>query len=454
MAKSNRNLNDIFQDTANAIRSKAGTSSTINPRDFADEITNLPSGEDTGADILNKTISVANYSSVTRIYTYAFCSCYQLTEANFPNCSQISGYAFAYCSQLSSISFSKCEFIGGYAFQSCYQLTEANFPLCTNIGNYAFQNCSQLTEANFPNCLSVGDNAFQNCSQLTEANFTNCLSIRPSAFHVCFQLSSISSPLCLTIGNGAFQNCSLTEANFPNCSYFNNSVFRTCTRLTRANIYCCTNLTQYVFDACSPLSEVYIMNMSSTSVTYLQNINTFRNTPISTSGYLGYYGSIYVHPDRLASFKAATNWITYSDRIVAAPQSVVDLGVWPYEYYQSTLTEVPSEKANVELIGQYAFYSCSQLSTVSFSNCKYIGFSAFYSCSQLAQAYFLNSVVVALVDSTAFQATPMSDSSYLGYYGSIYVRASLLSLYQNANNWSAYSDRLVGLTDEETAQLE
>ena len=44
MARSNRNLTDIFQDTANAIRGKTGLSEPINPRDFADEIEGIPTG--------------------------------------------------------------------------------------------------------------------------------------------------------------------------------------------------------------------------------------------------------------------------------------------------------------------------------------------------------------------------------------------------------------------------
>jgi len=43
----------------------------------------------------------------------------------------------------------------------------------------------------------------------------------------------------------------------------------------------------------------------------------FKYTPITSSIYLGYYGSIYVLSSMLNSFKTATNWVTISDRIVA-----------------------------------------------------------------------------------------------------------------------------------------
>lgn len=46
MARSENNLNAVFTDTANAIRAKKGTSNTICPRDFADEVSTITGGSD------------------------------------------------------------------------------------------------------------------------------------------------------------------------------------------------------------------------------------------------------------------------------------------------------------------------------------------------------------------------------------------------------------------------
>lgn len=49
MAKSDNNLKAVFEDTANAIRSKTGSNGLIEPRDFADEIESIQTGiEPTG----------------------------------------------------------------------------------------------------------------------------------------------------------------------------------------------------------------------------------------------------------------------------------------------------------------------------------------------------------------------------------------------------------------------
>ena len=46
MAKNN-NLTDFLTDTANAIRTKKGTTAKINPQDFSSEIASIQTGVDT-----------------------------------------------------------------------------------------------------------------------------------------------------------------------------------------------------------------------------------------------------------------------------------------------------------------------------------------------------------------------------------------------------------------------
>lgn len=96
-------------------------------------------------------------------------------------------------------------------------------------------------------------------------------------------------------------------------------------------------------------------------------------------------------------------------------------------------------------IGTNAFTYCSALTTVSFPNVTSIGTYAFRSCRALSSLYLTGSSVASLNGMNAFSSTPMSLSSYLGYFGSIYVPTSLLASYKAATNWSAFSDRFVGV---------
>ena len=56
----------------------------------------------------------------------------------------------------------------------------------------------------------------------------------------------------------------------------------------------------------------------------LSNKNAFNNTPISVSTYTGDFGSIYVKASLFDAYKAATNWVTYSDRFVSLTDAQIE----------------------------------------------------------------------------------------------------------------------------------
>ena len=78
-----------------------------------------------------------------------------------------------------------------------------------------------------------------------------------------------------------------------------------------------------VFASCYNLLSLYLL---STSVIPLSNINAFNSTPISTytTSTGGVYGSIYVRASLLDSYKTATNWSTYSARMVGLTDAEVE----------------------------------------------------------------------------------------------------------------------------------
>jgi len=112
--------------------------------------------------------------------------------------------------------------------------------------------------------------------------------------------------------------------------------------------------------------------------------------------------------------------------------------------YCSNLTTVDFPAATT--IGSNAFQNCYSLTTVDFPAVTSIGSYAFQNCNALESIYFRASTVAAL-KANVFTSTPMSVSTYLGHFGSIYVPASLVSDYKTANNWSAYADRITAIVE-------
>jgi hypothetical protein len=109
------------------------------------------------------------------------------------------------------------------------------------------------------------------------------------------------------------------------------------------------------------------------------------------------------------------------------------------------------------------FYSCNNLSIVSLPKCSLIGWRVFmymrnlkqiwlfkiehigsyfaWSCPALESIFIFTSTVPTL-ESYVFNYSPMRISSYLGYYGSIFVWPSLYSAFITAENWSTVSSRI------------
>ena len=124
--------------------------------------------------------------------------------------------------------------------------------------------------------------------------------------------------------------------------------------------------------------------------------------------------------------------------------NVISIGNWAF---QSCYT---LQEANFPLISNaplYAFRYCSSLTKAIIGGSKGMSGYAFNSCKSLSQIFIVGGSVGSLV-STALSYTPMSQSSYLGYFGSIYVRQSLLSTYQTKAVWSTFKDRIVGVEEE------
>lgn len=131
---------------------------------------------------------------------------------------------------------------------------------------------------------------------------------------------------------------------------------------------------------------------------------------------------------------------------------------YPYNFISCPSLSYVSFEASSSLnasvyFGSSCFAFCTNLKSVLFSMKATFYSHAFRGCTSLESIYLFSTSIAENTYNNAFYQTPLDNSTYLGYYGSIYVRASLLDTYKATTNWVQYSDRFVGLTDAEIEQI-
>ena len=258
--------------------------------------------------LVTRTVTAYTNNRITNLASGAFAYAVDLTTINAPNCTNIGDYAFMNCYALSQASFSLCTNIGSCAFQSCSSLTTISFPKCITIGQSAFAQCSKISEALFPQCTSIAASAFVSCSSLSNLSFPKCTSIGTSAFHYCRAIQVADFPKCTQIGGRAFWSCySLTRISIPECLSITGYAFWACSRIASVSLPKCTFIGNAAFSACSSLSTIYL---GASNVCQLENSNVFSKTSIWSNK-----GSIFVPASLLASYKAASHWSYFSNRI-------------------------------------------------------------------------------------------------------------------------------------------
>ncbi len=353
--------------------------------------------------------SVTISNSVTSIGSSAFEGCSSLTSVTIPNSvTSIGDRAFAWCSGLNSIEIpNSVTSIGDEAFYNCtslpiinniryadtYLIEAVDKTLSTYtikdgtkwIGNYAFSGCSGLTSVTIPNSVtSIGSYAFYQCTGLTSVTIPNSVtSIGDAAFGDCSSLTSVTIPNSVTsIGNYAFEGCSgLTSLTIPN------SV---------------TSIGYSAFEGCSGLTSVEIPN----SV-----------TSIGSSAFEGCSG--------------LTSVTIYSNSIMGKSYSI-------YESLRNIFGEQVTEYIignSVTSIGEYAFYQCTGLTSVTIPNSvTSIGSSAFYNCSGLTSVTIPNSV------------TSIGSSAFSGCSGLTSMEAPAGFFDVREDSWPSYTKILNQVT--------
>lgn len=316
--------------------------------------------------------------------------------ANFENTNvkYIDSCVFYNNNKLKEVKLPKCEIIGESAFQYCYNLSSAYIPNCKVLKSYAFQSCS-LKSLTTEELVYIGYSALAGV-KIENTCFPNCIYLEDYALDGLME--ELDLPLCYRMASYATVRTSrnLKTVNIPKCIYIGGNALP------------------------STSIEVYAPECLYLSFNWMSKVNIYAPNLINCYANFGSCLSEEIEAEICCKF--STNAFVNAEIIRANYPMCVT--------FESSM-----------------FRGCQNLSEVYIGRKAYIYSNAFGSCVNLSNVYVCDTSVKLNV-TNAFANTPISDSSYLGYYGSIYVPSSRVDYYKSATNWATYADRITALPSE------
>jgi len=277
-------------------------------------------------------------TTVSSMGSQMFQSCYSMLIVSFSSTiNAIGNYAFYFCTSLPSVTIpAAVTTIGNYAFYQCPALKTVVIPnLVTTIGTNAFYNCVSLSSINIPSSVTtIGDSAFSSCTALQIIILPNSVtSLGTSVFWGCgFLTSAVLSTALTSIPDYTFYQCyNLTSVTFSSSvTSIGTYAFYGCFSMTFIALPASlTSIASYAFYACYAMTQVEIPSLVNSigagafaNLNFLTKVIVNRATPATLGDNTVFSGltgicRIEVPPANVATYKAATNWLTWANNIVS-----------------------------------------------------------------------------------------------------------------------------------------
>jgi len=281
----------------------------------------------------------------------------------------------------------------------------------TSIGDYAFYWCTGLTSITLPEGLtSIGDDAFNYCSALTSITLPDGLkSIGNSAFSDCRGLTSITLPDGLTsIGDDAFSYCSgLTSITLPEGL---------------------TSIGDDAFFCCYKLYEVY--NKSDLTIT----AGSRENGEVAR-----FAKNVYTDSEVVSKLKTVGDYVFYVDG--------EEIELLAYIGEETSITLPSDYEGKNYKIGDYAFYLCSALTSITLpEGLTTIGERAFSNCSALISITLPEGVTS--IGGDAFSGTALRETESNWVDGVLYIDNYLIEAKSSISGEYAVKEGTMLIADQ------
>ena len=374
----------------------------------------------TNAPWRNQVKSATIQDGVTSIGSFAFKDCTGLTSVTISDSvASIGESAFEDCNSIEKVHISDVAAWCGIVFKNWSSnplsyandlyvndalVTDLTIPNgVTSIGRYAFSDCTGLTSVTIGNSVtSIEDGAFRGCTGLTSVTIPDSMTgIGGYAFRGCSSLSSVTIPdSVIGIGDSAFRGCTgLTSVTIPDSvTSIGWGAFNGCTGLTSVTIgYSVTSIGRYAFEDCSNLTSVYFN--ANECADFEEGYNVFSNAGKGTEGMTITFGK---------NVQNIPNYLCYASEYNSRTEG--------YDYSSDYAPNVKKIiiADGVQNIGQFAFYGCTSLISVTIpDSMTSIGGDAFSDCTGLTSVTISDSVTS--IGDRAFEDCTDLTSVTIGY---------------------------------------
>ena len=447
------------------------------------------------SSITDESVASILKEGVTSIGNYAFYGCNGILTLVLPNSlTSLGTYAFNKCQKLKELSIgSGLTVIDKYTFAACVSLTNVVIPdNITDIKDYAFDGCTSMGSLTLGGGMYYyGQYAFRNCGLSYVVlrkkpkgydAYNNCFNNNPN-------LTSVYAPDLLTwlfspttmftygsnVRNLYINNEILTEVVIPEgIDYVNQYAFYKNPHITSVVISdWVTEVETYAFYGLNNANFLYLGNSLSTigssCFTDFEGTLIIDNTKIAINIGNNYFnkliiyninsGGIVPHSSveeiqiendgvylRSYNSNGFTNvkTLTINGKNFGLghylfkgnlylweieDDNIVEIG--EYAFSESQITSIKCD--NLEVIDNYAFKGCSQLSSVSFAKDIKIYSDAFYNCPLITEFDFSK---VSYIGARAFYGTNITeildfDGYYIGDYAFQNTPLTYAELYEN-----------------------